>query len=1071
MSVKNCLNNNEFVIENYNSAKTFSSFLPGIAGLYGKPLWAFYVNRGQCMASFGTNNKDGAIMEFYPANVAYRRTQLEGFRTFIKIKDKAGKKVVYEPFKLSEENPSLQTLHILPYEMRIVEVSKKFSLKTEVIYFTVPGEDFPALARVVNVTNLSNKKRAIEIIDGMPKVCPFGMNQFFTKHMSRTIEAWMEVDGLSEGAPFYKLRVDAADVSKVDYITSGNFYLSTAGKKPSLIVDPSLVFGKFDDLVLAGKFLDKNFTIPKTQTCKNITPSAFSYVKTDIGGKGTTSLSSVMGYAESFAKLRRIKKKVNKKFFEEKRIQNKLEIEKVSSSVSVFSNSAEFDAYTNQTNLDNILRGGYPIDLEESGKTVYLFNRKHGDLERDYNNFVLRAELYSQGNGNFRDTNQNRRNSLWINPSLMEKDIKDFYNLIQLNGFNPLVIKGDVFSISDVGKRKKISKKYFNKKDQNSAEAFLKGEFTPGDLIEFAHKKHVTSKIQSFMRNALKNATSCIDAEHGEGYWIDHWTYNLDLVETYISVFPEKINDLLFNKREFMFFDDAHRVAPRKMRYVKDEDGNLRQYKAVFFDAKKDELIDSRKTHKNWVRKDDGEGQVYKTTLFTKLICLAVNKIASLDPEGRGVEMEADKPGWCDSLNGLPGILGSSTAETAETLRVVEFLKEKVTQSNLKSAILPTEILKFAKGITKELAKNTQDKTKKANHKYWNNVSLLKEAYRTSIRFGLKGKEEKISKENILNFLNLAKKKLKNAIKRSLNKDGIPQTFFVNEAKSFDKNNNVKEFKQKAVSLFLEGPVRHLKVEKDKKRAEKIYKCVKRSDLYDKKLGMYKINASIEKEPLEVGRSRVFTPGWLENESIWLHMEYKYLLEILKKGLYKEFYSDLHNALVPFQDPKRYGRSILENSSFIVSSKFFNEALHGTGFVARLSGATAEFLHILRIMNIGEYPFVLESGELVFKPQPHIHKDLFTKKPKEVTFVLERQQKKIKLAKDSYGFNIFRSTLILYHNPKRKHTFGKDAVKPVKFTVSYGNGKKTISKGSYLREPFSKDLREGKIAQISIDLG
>ena len=24
----------------------------------------------------------------------------------------------------------------------------------------------------------------------------------------------------------------------------------------------------------------------------------------------------------------------------------------------------------------------------------------------------------------------------------------------------------------------------------------------------------------------------------GEGYWVDHWTYNLDLIESYLSIFP-----------------------------------------------------------------------------------------------------------------------------------------------------------------------------------------------------------------------------------------------------------------------------------------------------------------------------------------------------------------------------------------------------------------------------------------------------------------------------------------------------------------------------------------------------
>ena len=32
-----------FVIENYGKKSTFASFLPGISGLHGIPLWCFYV--------------------------------------------------------------------------------------------------------------------------------------------------------------------------------------------------------------------------------------------------------------------------------------------------------------------------------------------------------------------------------------------------------------------------------------------------------------------------------------------------------------------------------------------------------------------------------------------------------------------------------------------------------------------------------------------------------------------------------------------------------------------------------------------------------------------------------------------------------------------------------------------------------------------------------------------------------------------------------------------------------------------------------------------------------------------
>ena len=120
------------------------------------------------------------------------------------------------------------------------------------------------------------------------------------------------------------------------------------------------------------------------------------------------------------------------------------------------------------------------------------------------------------------------------------------------------------------------------------------------------------------------------------------------------------------------------------------------------------------------------------------------------------------------------------------------------------------------------------------------------------------------------------------------------------------------------------------------------------------------------------GRACAFTPGWLENESVWLHMEYKYLLELLKSGLYEEFEQDFHDAAVCFLPEDMYGRSPLENSSFIASSANPNKKIHGKGFVARLSGSTAEFLQIWQLMMFGSRPFVMKDGELTLDLMPCI---------------------------------------------------------------------------------------------------
>lgn len=87
--------------------------------------------------------------------------------------------------------------------------------------------------------------------------------------------------------------------------------------------------------------------------------------------------------------------------------------------------------------LDNILRGGLPVllgdidpsldaDEDRRIKVYHLFSRIHGDLERDYNDFVIEPTYFSQGPGNFRDVAQNRRNDVIINPRIGSHNVKTF---------------------------------------------------------------------------------------------------------------------------------------------------------------------------------------------------------------------------------------------------------------------------------------------------------------------------------------------------------------------------------------------------------------------------------------------------------------------------------------------------------------------------------------------------------------------------------------------------------------------------------------------------------------------
>ena len=108
-------------------------------------------------------------------------------------------------------------------------------------------------------------------------------------------------------------------------------------------------------------------------------------------------------------------------------------IKNIEINISTKSGSKEFNTYSKQTYLDNALRGGLPITLAQDknkAQTFYVYSRKHGDIERDYNRFCLSPTFYSQGNGNYRDVNQNRRSDIAFNPELgMESIIQMMLNI------------------------------------------------------------------------------------------------------------------------------------------------------------------------------------------------------------------------------------------------------------------------------------------------------------------------------------------------------------------------------------------------------------------------------------------------------------------------------------------------------------------------------------------------------------------------------------------------------------------------------------------------------------------
>ena len=497
-----------------------------------------------------------------------------------------------------------------------------------------------------------------------------------------------------------------------------------------------------------------------------------------------------------------------------------------------------------------------------------------------------------------------------------------------------------------------------------------------------------------------------------------------------LAVNPDTKQQLLFDNYDYKYYSSPVTVVTRDEKTVITKEGKVRRYGSLLHND--DEKVSKLKMDingSNWAV--DEAGNTIKTNLFTKLCTLAFNKFALLDPEGIGIEMESDKPGWNDAMNGLPGIFGSGVSETVELLRLSKFLKESVTNGS--SMLLPKEFTAFINAVETLLNSDKQ------GFEYWDQMSTLRENYRETVRFTVASNDETVAVTDIASLLDKMIAKLETGLDKAKTlSGGIIPTFLYYEATKHEallengqpKVGNyglplarVKAFKLHVLPRFLEAPARFLKTSTDMAANLDSYNKIKQTGIYDQELGQFKTSECLDEMSMEIGRARAFTKGWLERESNFLHMNYKYLLGLLKSGMHNEFYEEIKTNLICFMDPSVYGRSILENSSFIAPTCNPDPMVHGQGFVARLSGSTVEMLHIWTLMMFGTNPFIMKDDELTLNLKPAL----------PATFFDENNQ---------VSFTFMGSTKVTYVNSASVNTFDKFDVK--EYVLTFANGETKV---------------------------
>lgn len=1001
------LENETFIIDDYDKKAPFCSFLPGLTGEKGVPIWSFYVNRGQAITSFGVGNKDKPIMEFFPANVAYENTAVKGYRTFVR---KSGN--FFEPFFINKNGNVKRTMYINQNSFKIEEIDNENEFKTSITYFILPDEPFGAMVRDVEFENLGEKSD-FEILDGIPRVIPYGVSGSDFSRMANLMRSYNNISNLENKIPLIFNKISGDDDAEIKFNEGGHFYLSfDKNGVVCPVYDPSAIFGEETSLVYPQSFADYglDYVLSYNQNSTNKICGCFTPVKVTLSKNEKYRISSLCGYIHSAEYINEASKRIDFDYIDSK-LKRADELSDIfTEDIKSKSGSPMMDMYFRQCYLDNFLRGGYPFvfESEDKNKVVHLFSRKHGDPERDYNFFSIADEYYSQGDGNFRDVLQNRRNDVLFHPNVNDFNIEMFFSLLQFDGYNPLTVKGTTFTVTDFEKVNEIIDKYVEN-DKNTIRKLVKSKFTAGSLINGIYNNGIKLLVDDdrFLKDVLSVSTQDFEASTDKfGNWSDHWDYLLDLIENYLKVFPDKKESLLFDNNEYKYFDSDLFIRPRSEKYFFDGK-QARQLDSFIIDTEKYER-GYIKDGTNWLKTADGE--IYKTNLFEKILSVCINKVALLDPYQMGIEMEANRAGWCDACNGLPSMFGSGMSETFELVKLLKFTLKCIKDYGEKVIDIPCELNEFLNKIVKAL------KNFKSKFSYWDEVAFARESFREETRYSISGKTVGIKLSELTeifsDFISLCEKGIDEAVKLG---NGFCPTYFKFKADEYEiikengknyPNIKVKKFSPVMVSKWLEGPAKQIRDCENAEKALDILTQVKNSNVYDNKLKMYKTSENISGEGLEFGRVAAFTPGWQENESIFLHMEYKFLYGILKSGIYKEFYEELKNVFIPFLNPEVYGRSTLENCSFLASSANPDDNLHGRGFVSRLSGSTTEVVSIWAEMYLGDSPFVYENDKLGLNIKPLLSDFMFDENGEA-------------------SFNFLTTNKVTVHSPSKQSVYDK----------------------------------------------
>ena len=114
-------------------------------------------------------------------------------------------------------------------------------------------------------------------------------------------------------------------------------------------------------------------------------------------------------------------------------------------------------------------------------------------------------------------------------------------------------------------------------------------------------------------------------------------------------------------------------------------------------------------------------------------------------------------------------------------------------------------------------------------------------------------------------------------------------------------------------------------------------------------------------------------------------------------------------------------------------------------------------------MTVGQRPFALQDGQLTFSIQPALPADWFTSKPVTVDWCGQQVQ----IPENAFACALLGNILLVYHNPEKRDTFGKNGVRPIKYLL---DNQHEVN-ASVITGEMAGKIRQRNIKRIDVWLG